>query len=128
MGTGFGVDSLHKYVKILEKHNVHRSIIVKYGKYTPNAQKAIALLTDYKIQVFDYTELLNNVTTHSLVPKHEILSATESKKVLEGYKVTKTQLPRILLSDPVIKYYGWPRANIVKITRKSGEIYYRLIV
>jgi DNA-directed RNA polymerase subunit H len=73
-----------------------------------------------------------DITKHRLVPKHEILSPDEAKKVLETYGVEPHQLPLLLSSDPVAKAIGAKPGDIVKITRKSptaGEIVvYRYVV
>ena len=73
-----------------------------------------------------------DITKHRLVPKHEILSSDEAKKVLETYGVEPHQLPLLLSSDPVAKAIGAKAGDIVKITRKSptaGEIVvYRYVV
>ena len=66
------------------------------------------------------------------MPKHEILTEKGKKEVLEKFKVTESQLPKISASDPVIKIIEAAPGNVVKITRKSktaGEaVYYRLVV
>jgi DNA-directed RNA polymerase subunit H (RpoH/RPB5) len=66
------------------------------------------------------------------VPKHEILTEKERKEVLERFEVTERQLPKITVSDPVIKLIGASPGNVVKITRKSKTareaVYYRLVV
>ncbi len=72
------------------------------------------------------------ILNHELVPKHEILSEEEAKKLLEELNITKKQLPRIYASDPVAKILGAKPGDIIRITRKSptaGEsIYYRVVV
>jgi DNA-directed RNA polymerase subunit H len=69
---------------------------------------------------------------HELVPKHEIIGESEIATLMQQYKITPKQLPRIIESDPVIKEIGAKIGDIIKITRKSptaGEsVYYRLVV
>ena len=73
-----------------------------------------------------------NVLKHKLVPKHEILSEEEKKKLLEKYNISEKQLPKILKKDPVVKALGAKEGDVIKITRESpvaGKVvYYRLVV
>ena len=72
------------------------------------------------------------VIKHALVPRHEILSEKDKKEVLERFEVTENQLPRILISDPVVQMIGAKTGDVIRITRKSptaGEApYYRIVV
>ncbi len=69
---------------------------------------------------------------HSLVPKHEILSEKEAEELLKTLKIKKENLPKIKVSDPVIRLIKGKVGDIVKITRKSltaGEaVVYRVVV
>jgi len=65
------------------------------------------------------TELLANITEHELVPKHTRMSAEEKAALLARYKVADAQLPRIRLDDPVAKYLGLQRGEVVRIVRRS---------
>lgn len=73
-----------------------------------------------------------SVLSHVLVPKHEVLSEEEAKKVLEEYGVSPNQLPYMLVSDPVAKAIGAKEGDIVKIIRSSEtagtSVYYRYVV
>ena len=70
-----------------------------------------------------------DILNHSLVPKHEILSPEKLKELIEDYNITKAQLPKISLKDPVVKSLNAKLGDVLKITRKGntfGEaIYYR---
>jgi DNA-directed RNA polymerase subunit H (RpoH/RPB5) len=72
------------------------------------------------------------IIKHELVPKHEILSDDGKNDVLSMFKVTDKQLPKILISDPVVEMIGAKPGNVLRITRKSptaGEaVYYRIVV
>jgi len=69
---------------------------------------------------------------HKLVPKHELLSPEESQAVLDKFKITREQMPKISSTDPAIVEYKPNVGDIIKITRHSepiGEsLYYRVVV
>lgn len=73
-----------------------------------------------------------DISKHILVPEHILLSKDEAKEVLKKYNIEPSNLPRILINDPVIKHLNPKVGNIVKIIRKSktaGKIeVYRLVV
>ena len=72
-----------------------------------------------------------DISKNELVPKHIILNDNEKQELMDQYKITLRQLPRILLSDPVIMHMGGKIGDVIKILRKSpsGEtIYYRVVV
>ncbi len=67
------------------------------------------------------------VGSHKLVPKHVKLSDIETKKLLEEYKITTKDLPKILATDTAIAELNAKPGDVIKITRESktaGEIVY----
>ena len=69
---------------------------------------------------------------HKLVPKHELMSPEETQEVLDKYKVTRDQIPKIKLDDPGIKDLQVGVGDVIKITRENDYIgksmYYRVVV
>lgn len=73
-----------------------------------------------------------NILKHELVPEHIILNEKEKKEVLEKYGINPENLPKILVSDPVVKAIGAKEGDILKIIRKSKtagtSIFYRVVI
>ncbi|KAL6006774.1 hypothetical protein ACLOJK_032269 [Asimina triloba] len=90
----------------IRNENLHRLILVLQNKITSQAKKATKELFPCKVELFQITDLLVNITKHVLKPKHEILNPEEKKKLLSKYSAEEKQLPRMLESDAVARYYG----------------------
>lgn len=124
-----GVAYINQLKKAMNETKVERGIIVTSGKYSSSAKvnakkKGIELIP----RIFPSF----NIFDHKFVPKHEILTAEERKKLLAEYKVNPYQLPEIKASDPAITAIGARLGDIVRIVRKSPTagkyIAYRYVV
>ncbi len=76
--------------------------------------------------------LLAKVLEHELVPRAEIVSKEEAKKILKQLNAAPWQLPWIRASDPLARAIGAKPGDVVKIVRRSptaGEhVTYRFVV
>lgn len=64
-------------------------------------------------------DVLVDPTAHCSVPKHRLLSEEETEEMLHSYRVTASQLPLILVTDPVCRWYGAQEGAVFAITRPS---------
>lgn len=73
------------------------------------------------LHIFELSEVLINITQHSLVPKHEVISdESEINDIVKRYNLkSRHQLPLILKTDPVARYFGMKPGQLAKITRDS---------
>lgn len=69
---------------------------------------------------------------HVLVPRHEVISDSEAKELLERLGIKIEQLPKIFVSDPAIRHLNPKIGNIIKISRNSATAgtttYYRIVI
>lgn len=95
-------------------------LLVINDKISQNNMKSINALS-LQMQIFNIKELQFNITKHIFVPKHEVIyDQNEIKNLLEIYSLkSKYQLPLIMKSDPVCRYYGVKNGDVFKITRDS---------
>lgn len=115
-----GIKQMRNFAQYLTGNNFHTGILVTNVNITPAALKIIpAVASETRIECFVEQDLLVNITHHELVPKHVLLSKEERLALLQRYRLKDTQLPRIQLGDPVARYLGLRRGQVVKIIRKS---------
>jgi DNA-directed RNA polymerase subunit H (RpoH/RPB5) len=82
---------------------------------------------DYS-KVFFVDELIANPIGNRMVPKHELCTKGMVDELLRKHSITIDALPKILLRDPIVRWYGWEIGDVIKITRPNGELYYRMVV
>lgn len=115
-----GVSQMKKFVQFCDSHNHKSGIMVTNSAISAQARRVINGARDFAyIEVFLEEDLLVNITRHELVPRHILLSREEKAALLKRYHLKETQLPRILSKDPIARYLGLKRGNVVKIIRDS---------
>ncbi|KAM0674130.1 hypothetical protein GVAV_002203 [Gurleya vavrai] len=127
-----GLKNLKVIIDTYERQNIKNIILICRENLSPSGNKHLESLVNFRIEVFKEKELLFNVTKHDLVPKHRVLNVDEKKELLEQRRIKESQLPRILRSDPVSRYYGVKPGDVFEILRKSETagtaLYYRLVI
>jgi len=109
-----------EYATAMSAQGIRRGVLVISGKFSSFARTAIEeLAPQVLLETFREEELRVDITEHELVPEHRVLSEPDKAALLARYKLKDTQLPRIQASDPVARFYGMQRGEVVKIIRPS---------
>jgi DNA-directed RNA polymerase I, II, and III subunit RPABC1 len=81
-------------------------------------------MNDLKIEFFSNNELKINRTTHDLVPPHILMTGPQADEIKSRYI---NNLPVLLKTDPISKFYGFAKQDIIRIERQGGSIAYRIV-
>lgn len=114
-----GIKTMRSFCIHISDKNFSTGIFVYQNSITPSANKLIPTVSPASIETFRESDLVVNITHHELVPKHLKLSREEKKQLLDRYRLKESQLPRIQREDPVARYLGLKRGEVVKIIRRS---------
>ena len=128
-----GVKHVQGYVAKMEAEKVSRAIVIVRAGLTPSAKQAMKEVgPTFIIEDFLESEMLINITEHELVPQHILLNTEEKEELFSRYKLKENQLMKMLATDPVARYYGYKRGQVIKIIRKSDTagryVTHRLVV
>ena len=86
------------------------------------------------IEYYDINNLMINITKHEIMPKFEVYDTDDKKKeIIEMLDNTNPKIfPKMLINDPIAKYYNLKIGDILKIKRTSplsGEtISFRIVI
>jgi len=122
--TNYGVENVRKIEEQMTQHGIKHSIVVYTNKISSNAGNTMKNLKiqGFIIEPFHESEVQYVVTRSSLVPKHIICSKTKAEEVLKAYNITKDQLPEIKSTDPIVRYIGARKGQLIKIVRPSESV------
>lgn len=69
------------------------------------------------IEYFDSYEIQQNITTHELQPKFKLLTDQEASRVKHMYGAKDEQLPKMLMDDPIRRYFGAKKGQVFQCKR-----------
>ena len=111
--------SKNNYVK--EILNSLHVIILHNNDTTPGSQYSS------NFELFPVRRHFINVTKHSIVPVHRLLSEEEKQAVFQSKNMTIATCPKIHTDDPVNLYYNGKLGNLYEIIRNGKAPYYRTV-
>lgn len=116
------------FLEIARKRNISHLIIIYNDEFknsiTSKTKDCLENLNNTSVEFFSISSLQYNITKHVLVPKHILATKEEVQEI--QCKYVKKDLPIILKTDPICKYYNFKPSSIIKIIRKK-DINFRVV-
>ena len=113
-----GIKSLKKIAERMESTGINSTILI-YKKTITSSGKAFMDKKTTTIEAFKEDDFLVNITKHELAPMYKVLSYQEKKQLVVDLHTSETLFPRIQFSDPVARWYGMKRGDVLQVVRKS---------
>lgn len=107
---------------LLQTHNISHAII-PHSSFAPQALELLNNHSFYRVELFKFKHLLFDPTEHKKTPPH---TRVEDIKA-ELPRIKLKDLPRILQTDPIVRFYDWSVGDVIRIDRPDGA-YYRIVV
>jgi len=116
-GQSTGINIINNIKATIEKEKANHGIIIYDVKLSPDSGKEINK-SEELLSAFQKDELIQCPIDHKDVPKHTLLSSAEQENLLKEFKLKSFKdIPLILETDPIVKFYGWRAGSVVKIER-----------
>ncbi len=112
-----GTELMKEVISELDSKKTKTGIIITSKMLSSTAAKDMERLINYNIQVFLESEMGYDPTEHYLTPQHILLNPDEQRKFLVGNDINIDQLPIILDTDIISRYYGFRVGQVIKINR-----------
>jgi len=135
----YGIKFINMYLTTIKKEvsienflsknaDVHKFIIIN-----KLSDRAIKQIIEYEnTEVFTIDELLIVIIDHNIVPQHILLTPEEKEKYYTVFNHHPRDMKKILVNDPVARFYGAKVGDLFKIIRPSitsgKEVDYRIVV
>ncbi len=95
---------------------------------TPSARDELVQIEG---QEFTYSQLMIDITEHCLYMPHTALQVQEADALLQRLRIKQTDLPKLLCTDAVCRFFNFKSGQIVRIDRTNGlqprNSYYRVV-
>jgi len=137
--NNIAIKIIYNNINTIKDHNEIENFLDKYNKYhkffivTSLSKKAYKQFDEFpQTEIFQEIELMVNILEHDLQPKFRLLTKKEVEEYFVSFQNKKREMPRILDSDPVSRYFGAKNGDIIEITRPSvttiDAITFRIVV
>ena len=142
--TNVGIEIVKNFCKLIILLGCNEGIMISEKPLTSKSRESLessnvqSYCRDNIYNVISYTDdMFINVVDHCLTPEIlKIYSGKELEDFLKEENINSRDLPRMIVSDPIAKFYRAKVGDVIKMKRKTGnrdtlineQIVYRVII
>ena len=142
--SNVGIDVIKTFCKLIILLGCNEGVMISEKPLTSKSRELLessnveSFTRDNIYNIISYVdEMFVNITEHCLSPKVlKIYSGEELEEFLEKENLNKNHLPKMIISDPIAKFYRARVGDVIKMKRKTGnrdtlineQIVYRTVV
>lgn len=116
---------LQELVSKMKDSGTCHILIIYSQDVTPSVRTIITnISTDIIIELFHIDDLQYNITKHVLQPTFLKIKGPKAFKTLYGAAPYHAVMS---VSDPIARFYGYKKGDIIEIRRKNGYVSYRIV-
>ncbi len=112
-----GVEILRNIIKARDTGEFTHAIIIGGERYTYAARREANAMD---VELLHHRFLSIDLFMHDLVPEHDIIAEKEILDIEKEYGISREQLPKIKVGDPVAKAIGARPGDVIQIVRESA--------
>lgn len=122
--------AIYHRVRVGDTYALPMYLVAKH-RISSFAQQSMKSLHIARVEVFSilWAEVLHNPLRHYMVPPHRPVTRAYVRKQMSSVpRLAISELPKIRLCDPVVRYLGLRTGQVVAIQRGPHEEAYRVVV
>lgn len=119
----FGKKNALALAKVIEEAGFTHVFLVTVAAVTMYASQV--LKETCQLEVWDMLTCLSRFHRHYLTPRCRRLTNKEKKDFYQSWRLSQQQMPRMLVSDKLSRYWGFQPGDLIEIYKASHIGYYR---
>lgn len=131
------IDVMRAITQTMEALALGRALVVFRSSVTTSVRKVLERLP-VAIELWRVSELQYDIREHAYYCPHVKMTAEEVddlvRQLSPGAAADKIKptavlahMPKILKTDPVVRFFGYQRGDVLRINRSDGSVFFRVV-
>jgi len=114
-----GVKEMRQIRGWMVDNGLTHGLLISKGGVNHYTVKEIRAWDDIHMELFKSSELQVNITHSCYYQPHSLVPSDTKLKIIQRYAGVD-KLPRLQVSDPVVRYFGWRIGDVIEVRPTYG--------